>query len=96
MPRPPPPAVALMMTGKPIACGDADRRLEIRHAAVRPRHHRNPQRLGGFLGGDLVAHDADMFRRGADEGDAVVFQRLREGGVFGQEAIARMHRLRAR
>jgi hypothetical protein len=31
-----------------------------------------------------------MFRRGADEGDAVIFQRLREGGVFGQEAVAGM------
>jgi hypothetical protein len=71
------------------------RRLEIGHAAVRPRNHRNPQRFRGFLGGDLVAHDADMLRRGADEGDAVVFQRLGEGGVFRQEAIARMHGLRA-
>ena len=50
--------------------------------AVRSRHHRDAQRLCGVLGGDLVAHDADMFRRGADEGDAVIFQRLGEGRVF--------------
>ena len=37
--------------------------------------------LRRLLGGDLVAHDADMFGRGADEGEAVVFQRLRESGL---------------
>jgi hypothetical protein len=95
MPRPPPPAVALMMTGIADLGGDLLARPRRRHAAVRAGHDRNAKRLGGLLGGDLVAHDADMFRRGADEGDAVIFQHLRRSGVFRQEAVARMHGLRA-
>ena len=42
---------------------------------------------GGF-GGDLVAHHADVFGRGADEGHAVGLDHFGEGGVFGEEAVA--------
>ena len=58
--------------------------------AVRARHHRDAEALGGRLGLDLVAHDADVLGRGADEGDVVVFQDLGEAGVLGQEAVAGM------
>ena len=52
--------------------------------------------LGGeLLRGDLVAHRLDGADRRADEGDACLFQRFGEGGVFRQEAIARMHRIGA-
>ena len=41
-------------------------------AAVRSRHHRNAEALGGALGLDLVAHQADMLGLGADEMDVVL------------------------
>ena len=74
--------------------GDGLCRFEIGNPAIRAGDDRDAKRLGGQFGGDLVAHDADMLRRGADESEAVVFQRLRESGVFRQEAVARMHGLR--
>ena len=43
-----------------------------------------------LFGGDLVAHDADVLRLGADEGHAVGLDDLGEPGVLGQEAIARV------
>ncbi len=91
MPRPPPPAAALISTGKPMslatfsACGEAG------DCAVGARHHRNAELLGRLLGLDLVAHDADVLGRRADEGDRVLLEDLGEAGVLGQEAIARMH-----
>ena len=48
-----------------------------------------------LLGGDLVAHRPDGPDRRADEGDAFLLQRLGEGGVLRQEAIAGMHGVRA-
>ncbi len=46
-----------------------------------------------LLGGDLVAHGLDGADRRADEGDAFLLQRGGEGGVFGEKAVARMHRI---
>ena len=46
-----------------------------------------------LLGLNLVAHRGDGVHRRADEGDAFLGQRLGKAGPFGQEAIARMHRL---
>ena len=57
-------------------------------APSEPGHDRDSEALGGRLGFDLVAHDADMFRRRADERDVVAFQDFREAGVLGQEAVA--------
>jgi hypothetical protein len=48
------------------------------------------------LGGRFAAHGGNGRRWWADEGDARIGTGLREGRVFGQEAIARVHRLRAR
>ncbi len=56
--------------------------------AVRARHDRDSEALGGRLGFDLVAHDADVFRRRADERDVVAFQDFREAGVLRQEAVS--------
>ena len=47
------------------------------------------------LGLELVAHRADRGGRRADEDDALGRQRLGEGGVLGEEAVARMDRLGA-
>ena len=59
--------------------------------ALGARHAGNPKALGGQLGFDLVAHQADMLGLGADEGDAVLLENFGEAGVFGEEAIAGMH-----
>jgi hypothetical protein len=46
--------------------------------------------LGGLLGLDLVAHDADVLGGRADEGDAVGIEDIGELGVLRQEAVARV------
>ena len=54
--------------------------------AVRARHDRNAEALRGALGGDLVAHQADVLGPGADEMHAVLDQDFGEAGVFGRES----------
>ena len=51
--------------------------------------------FAAFFELDLVAHRLDGAGIGADEDDAGLGQRLREGGPFGKKAVARMHGLRA-
>ena len=93
MPRPPPPADALTSTGKPIARRAGERLLVGGYAALGARDHRNAEALGGALGLDLVAHQADMRGLRPDEMDVVLFEDLGEAGVLRQEAVARMHRV---
>ena len=50
-----------------------------------------PRRLGGALGLDLVAHDADVLGLGADELHVVVGEDFGKAGVLRQEAVAGMH-----
>ena len=52
--------------------------------------------LANFFEFDLVAHRLDGLGLGADEDDALRFQRRAEGGAFGQEAVAGMHGLARR
>ena len=63
--------------------------------AVGAGHDRHAGRLDRVLGGDLVAHHPDVFGLRADEGDAGLLDDLGELGVLGQEAVARVDRLRA-
>jgi len=63
--------------------------------AFRAGHDGNAKALGGFLGFDLIAHDADMIRRRADEGDLMLFEDLREARVLRQESVPWMHRIGA-
>jgi hypothetical protein len=51
--------------------------------------------LASFFDSILSPIASMAVRRRADEGDAFLFQRAAKGGVLGQEAIARMHRLGA-
>src|SRR5690606_25846338 len=51
--------------------GDALRLALVGNRAFRAGNDRDAEALGGALGLDLVAHDADMVARGADEGDVV-------------------------
>ena len=48
-----------------------------------------------FFDFDLVAHRLDGFDVGPDKHDAGLAERPGEGGVFREEAVARMDRLRA-
>jgi hypothetical protein len=57
------------------------------------RHDRNSRLGGNRLGLGLAAHAAHGLRRGADELQAGLAHGLREVGVLGEEAVARMDRL---
>ena len=57
-------------------------------------HRRHIRVLSDFLRGDLVPHRLNRAFGRADKGHALGLQRLGEFGVFRQEAIAGMHRLR--
>ena len=61
------------------------------NAAIRARHHRNAERLGGALGLDLVAHQADMLGLRADEVHAVLGEDFGKARVLRQKAVAGMH-----
>ena len=73
--------------------GHAARFRKVRDAAFRARNHRDAKILGRELGGDLVAHDADVFRRGADELHAMLGEDVGKAGVLGEETVARMDSL---
>eukprot|EP00760_Papus_ankaliazontas_P031590 PhM_4_TR5351/c0_g1_i1/m.88449 len=51
--------------------------------------------VGKDLGVDLVTHGVNGFLVGADERNLVVFEGLREGGILGEETVARVHSLSA-
>ena len=59
-------------------------------------HHGNPGLVHQGLGPRLVAQRRDGFRPRADEHQAGLGHRLGERAVFGQKAIARMHRVAVR
>ncbi len=75
--------------------GDVARLRDIGNRAVRAGHQRHAELRHRHLGGDLVAHHADMRGRGADEGQAMRLHHLGEAGVLGEEAVAGMDRLGA-
>ena len=64
-------------------------------AAVGAGHDGDTGVLRRSLGGDLVAHHADVVRARADEGQAVGLDDLRKARVLRQKAVARMHGLGA-
>ena len=80
-----------MMTGIADFGGDALGFSFLGDGAVGARNDRNAEALGGALGLDLVAHDADMVGRRTDEGDVVGGQDVGKLGVFRQEAVTGMH-----
>ena len=95
MPRPPPPAVALISTGIADFGGRLGAPLRSSTSPSEPGTTGMPSRIHRLLGGDLVAHHADMVGRGPDEGQAVCFDDVGELGVLRQEAVAGMDRLGA-
>src|SRR5665213_744001 len=63
--------------------------------AVGAGHHGNAEFPGGFLGLDLVAHQADVLGLGSDEMQIVIGEDFGEARVFRQETVAGMHRVDA-
>ena len=76
--------------------GDGARLLHRGYRPGRARHQRHAQPAHGVLGRDLVAHQPDVVRRRADEGEAMRFHHLGESGVLAEEAVARMNGVGAR
>ena len=74
---------------------DADRLLRALDHTEIAGHGRDARGRSGLLALDLVAHGADGFEIRADEDDAIRLQRLGEGRVLRQKAVARMDGLRA-
>ena len=95
MPRPPPPAAALSMTGKPISRASRRASSSEPMPPSEPGTVGMPSSSGGPLGRDLVAHQADVLGPRTDEVHVVLGQDFGKAGVLGKEAIARMHRIGA-
>ena len=96
IPRPPPPADALTMTGKPIS------RARTRASSSFFKGSGLPGRIGtpGFLhrtsGLNLIAHNANHVGAWADELDIASFADFGEVGRLGQKAIAGMNGINVR
>src|SRR5205807_2663210 len=71
------------------------RRLHVRQRVRRAGNHGDAQGGGGAARLHLVAHLLQQVRGRANEDQAGVRARLRERGVLGEEAVARVDRLRA-
>ena len=95
MPRPPPPATALMITGSPRSLRDLERLLLAVDRAVAARQDRHARLLHRAPRPRLVAEQADHVRRGADELDVARLADFGEVGALGQEAVAGMDRVGA-
>lgn len=68
------------------ALGGLERRLDRGDRAVGIGHGRQAEPPGGVLRLHLVAHEADMLGRGADEGEAVLLHHRGKVGILGEEA----------
>ena len=95
MPRPPPPAAALIITGKPVASTTARAASKSSIRPLLPGMVGTPAFDRGGAAGDLVAHQADGLAARADEGQARLLDRVGEGRVLGEEAVAGMDRVDA-
>ena len=89
MPLPPPPAVALMSTEKPIL-GDPNRLFFPLDQSFAARYHGNIAFLRHFPGMILVPQQIHRFRRRADEVDLATAADLVEVGVLRQKTVAGM------
>ena len=87
IPLPPPPAAAFTSTGKIISAAGVSRSYA--------GHHRDPRPDSDRAGRVLAAHLLHHHRGRADQDQAGVLDRPREGGPLGQEAVAGMDRGRA-
>ena len=96
MPRPPPPAAALTITGKPMRCASAAKRCVRLVLALVARQAGHAARLRESAWRDDLLPSARMACGGGPTHTRPAsIDGLREVGVLAQEAIARMHRVRA-
>ena len=96
IPLPPPPAAALISTGKPSRFGIGQRLAHLGDAlALAAGQHRHAGANHDAARARLVTHQADMARARADEVAARTAAGLGEVAVFGKEAIAGMDRVGA-
>ena len=93
MPRPPPPALALRMTGKPTFLGPGLRLLGRGNHAVGAGQNGHLGLLHRLAGLFLLAHQPRNLRRRADELDVGGAADLGEVGVLAQQAVAGMDRV---
>ena len=95
MPRPPPPAEALMMIGKPMR-STASCACSTDSSKPRARQDRHTGLDHGFARRDLAAHEQHHLRGGTDEADAAALAHLGEARVLRQKTVARMDGVGAR
>ena len=93
MPLPPPPAAALIRTGKPIERASRSASASLSDSAVGAGHAGDLGRGGDLLGLGLQAHLADRLVGRADELEVAAPADLGEMRVLAQEAVAGMDRL---
>ena len=74
------------------APGDVERFAEAADGVGMAGHDADARPFGEALALDLVAHRADGVGRRADEHDPRLLERLREEGVLGEKAVARVDR----
>ena len=95
MPRPPPPATALIITGKPILPASRQHGGVALVVALIAGHAGHAGGLHDVLGAGLVAHRGDGLGRRPDEDQPGIAAGLREILVLGEKAVAGMHRVGA-
>ena len=93
IPLPPPPAVALMITGNPMRCAASSACVDVLDRPRRAGHRRHAGLLRQAPRRGLVAHLADLVAAGADEGDVGGLADIGELGVLGEEAVAGVDRV---
>src|SRR3546814_5884261 len=74
--------------------GDLPGVVYIGNRAVRAGHQWQAERPSSTLRLNLVAHDADMFRLGSNQGDVMRFYDFSELRIFRYKTIARMDYVR--
>ena len=90
MPRPPPPADALMITGKPTCRAHSMASPSLARIPSEPGRMGTPALLHRGSGFFFFAHQPGNFRRRADEFDIASLGDFGEVGIFGQQTVARM------
>ena len=94
MPLPPPPATALISSGKPIPPASSRSRGSVLVGPVIARHQRHAGRRQQRLGAVLAAQPLHRLGRRPDEDQPRVAHRPRERRTLRQEAVTRMDRRR--
>ncbi len=93
MPRPPPPATALISTGKPTSCAKRSASSSLEIDAFAAGHDGNARLPSQVASRVLVAQPRHGLGRRTDEIDLAAAADLVEVGVLGKKPVARMNRL---